>query len=128
MKTKTNRLEVVKLAVLGVSLAGLAATAYFFLGPKGKKNQKHTKAWAIKMKGDVIEKLEKARKISEPIYHEIIDSIAIKYEKDKKVDVKEIKELAKDLKKHWKALSLEAEVSKDDVVKSARKAITKKVK
>ena len=36
-KTTKSGSSAVKLAVLGASLAGLAATAYFFLGPKGKK-------------------------------------------------------------------------------------------
>ena len=37
---KANKSQAVKLAVIGASLAGLAATAYFFFGPKGKKHQK----------------------------------------------------------------------------------------
>lgn len=104
--------SVVKVAVLGASLAGLAATAYFFFGPKGKKNQKHAKAWAIKMKGDVVEKLEKARDITEPVYHEIIDSVAAQYEKGMKAGQKEIKELARDLKKHWKTISVLARTAR----------------
>jgi len=104
-KTAKRSLDAAKVAVLGASIASLAATAYFFFGPKGKKNQKHAKAWAIKMKGDVIEKLEVAREVSEPIYHEIIDSVASKYEKGMKAGHEEIKELAQDLKKHWKTIS-----------------------
>ena len=79
-----NKSNVIKLAVAGASLAGLAATAYFFFGPKGKKHRQHAKAWAIKMKGDVIEKLEAAREITEPVYREIIDTVAREYEKGKK--------------------------------------------
>jgi len=109
-------------AVIGASLAGLAATAYFFFGPKGKANQKHAKAWAIKMKGDVIEKLEMARDISEPIYHEIIDSIAKEYEKGKKASREEIGVLAKDLKKHWKTMSKTAKKVKREVEKEVKPA------
>lgn len=129
MKNKIikNNSDALKLAVIGASLAALAGTAYFLLGPNGKKNQKHTKAWALKMKSDVVEKLEKVRDITEPIYNEIIDSIAIKYEKLGKVDVTEIKELVKDLKKHWKTISLEAQASNTDVKKSVAK-VAKKVK
>ena len=94
-----------KPAVLGASLAGLAATAYFFFGPEGKQHRLHTKSWAIKMKGDVVEKLEQARALSEPVYHRIIDTVAAKHEKGKKADSKEIKVLAKDLKKHWPTIS-----------------------
>lgn len=127
---KANKSQIVKLAVIGASLAGLAATAYFFFGPKGKKHQKQAKAWAIKMKGEVVEKLELAKEITEPIYHEIIDTVAKDYRKSKKASQPEIDELAADLKKHWKTMSKMAvaakqEASKDAsrVAKVAKKAI-----
>ena len=102
--TKTGG-KAVKLAVLGATLAGAAAGAYFFFGPKGKKHQKDAKAWAIKMKGDVVEKLEKAGDVSESAYHGIVDAVADKYESAQKAGAPEIKALAADLKKHWKAIS-----------------------
>ena len=101
MKKKINSSKGVKLAVLGVAIAGLAATAYFFFGPKGKMHQRHAKAWAIKMKGDVIEKLEKAQDVTESAYHNIIDSVAKEYARNSKAAKSEINLLAKDLKKHW---------------------------
>ena len=74
-KTTKGGSGAMKMAMLGASLAGLAA-AYFFTGTEGKKRQKHAKAWAIKMKGDVVERLETAREVSEPVYHKIIDTVA----------------------------------------------------
>ncbi len=115
----------VKLAVLGASLAGLAATAYFFFGPKGKVHQRHAKAWAIKMKGDVVEKLEAAREISEPVYQEIIDSVAAEYEKSKRAGHEEINALAQDLKKHWKTISNAARTAKRDVAQGAARVAKK---
>jgi hypothetical protein len=115
-----NDSKTVELAVLGASLAGLAAAAYFFLGPKGPKNQKHTKAWAIKMKGDVVEKLEKAREVSEPIYHEIINSVAKEYEKNKKAGHAEIGDIVQDLHKHWKTIGKIAKSVKQDVTKDIK--------
>lgn len=125
MQKKKNNSNTVKLAALGASLAGLAATAYFFLGPKGKKHQKHAKAWAIKMKGDVIEKLEMARDVTEPVYHEIIDSVSSDYTKGMKAGKAEIEELAKDLKKHWKTISGTAKVAKREIVASAGRVAKK---
>ncbi len=121
MKKKTTKSGsgAVKMVVLGAGVAALASGAYFFLGPKGKKNQKHAKAWAIKMKGDVVEKLEAAREISEPVYHKIIDSVAAKYEKGKKISREEVDELAKDLKKHWKTISGAAKAARSNKAKSA---------
>jgi len=101
---KTEGSSITKIAVVGAGLAGLAASAYFFFGPKGKQNQKHLKAWAIKMKADVIEKLEKAREVSEPVYNQIIDSVSAKYKKGMKIGHEEVEELAQGLKKHWSTL------------------------
>ena len=123
-KTTKNDSGAMKLVVLGASLAGLA-TAYFFFGPKGKKHQIHAKAWAIKMKGDVIEKLEMARDVSEPAYNEIIDSVATEYEKSKKASREEINALARDLKKHWKTISRGARVAKRDVARDVRRMAKK---
>ena len=125
MKSKTNGSKAVKMAVLGASLAGIAATAYFFFGPKGKTNQRHAKAWAIKMKGDVVGKLEKAREITEPVYHEIINSVAKEYAKNKEIGQKEVGLLAKDLKKHWKTISRTAKIIKRDVKRDVKKASKK---
>lgn len=94
-----------QLVALGAGLAGLAAGAYFFLGPKGEKHQRQAKAWADKMKTDVIEKLKTVSDISEATYNEIIDTVAKEYEKDMSLAKSEIKALAKDLKKHWKSIS-----------------------
>ncbi len=124
-KTTKSGSGAVKLTVLGASLAGLAATVYFFLGPKGEKHQKHAKAWAIKMKGDVVEKLETIRDVSEPVYREIIDSVAADYKKGMKAGREEISALAQDLKKHWKTISNSARAAKRDVVKGAGKVAKK---
>jgi len=124
MPKKANKSKAVKLAVIGVSLAGLAATAYFFFGPKGKKHRGHAKAWAIKMKGEVVEKLEAAREITEPIYREIIDAVARDYKKGKKASWPEIEALARDLKKHWKSMSQLAMAAKQEIAKDASRVAT----
>lgn len=112
--------------VIGASLAGVAATAYFFFGPKGKVHQKHARAWVIKMKGEVIEELEHAREITEPVYHEIIDAVAKEYTKGKRAGKAEIEEIAKDLKKHWKSMSKLAKTAKEDALKKATRTTGKK--
>lgn len=126
MKKKKNHSSTgMKFFVFGASLAGLAA-AYFFLTPKGKKKINDTKSWAIKMKGDVVEKLEEALEISEAVYNKIIDSVAAKYEKNSKASAEEVKELAENLKKQWSAISLSAKNKKADEAKKVSKTIKKK--
>ncbi len=108
----------VTLSISGASVAGIAA-AYFFLGPKGQKNREHTKAWAIRMKGDVVEKLEKTKSVSESVYHEIVDSVAEEYTKGKKAGGKEISALANDLKKHWSSLTHSVKRARRDISKGS---------
>ncbi len=122
-----NKSAAVKLAVLGASLAGVAATAYFVFGPRGKKTRAHAKAWAIKMKGEVVEKLEAAKEITEPIYLEIIDAVTKEYKKSKKATQPEIEALAVDLKKHWRTMSKLAIAAKADLAKDAAR-VAKTVK
>ena len=124
---KKGKSSAAGVVALGTSLAGLAASAYFLFTEDGKKAQKQAKAWAIKMKGDVVEKLENAREVSEPIYHQIIDTVAAKHEKIKKNGPKEVKELAKDLKKHWSFISDLATMPKIKPVKKAKTITIKKV-
>ena len=102
---KKNVSMKVKPINIGAGLAALAAGAYFFLSAKEKANQKYAKAWAIKMKGDVVGKLETAREVTEPIYHDIIDSVAAKHAKIMKLNSQEVSELAQELKKHWKTIN-----------------------
>lgn len=119
MPKKITGSSAIKLAVVGASLAGIAATAYFFFGPKGKKHRQHAKAWAIKMKGDVVEKLEAAREITEPVYLAIIDTVAKEYKQSKKASQPEIDALSADLKKHWKSMSKIAMAAKQNLAKDA---------
>lgn len=116
-KTKGTS-DTLKYTTIGVSLASLAAGAYFFFGPKGKNHQKHAKAWVIKMKGDIIEKLESAEEITEPIYHAIIDTVAADYKKKLKNSQGDVDEIVDNLKKQWKNLN--------KTIKSKTKTITKK--
>lgn len=105
------------LALVGAGIAALAA-GYYFLGPDGKRHQKHAKSWAIKMKADVIEKLEDAQDVTEEMYSDIVDSIAAKYDKGVIATKEEVDDLAKDLKKHWKQISIAAEEVLEDENKS----------
>ena len=115
----------VKLAVLGASLAGLAASAYYFFGKDGSKHQKQVKSWALKMKAEVIGKLEQAREITEPVYHDIIDAVAREYMKGMKDNKTEVEALAADLKKHWKSISKNAIAAKEEMAKGAKNAVKK---
>jgi hypothetical protein len=93
---------------IGAGVAALTAAAYVLFGPEGKKNQKAIRSWAVKMKGEIIEKFEEAKELTEPIYHKIIDEAEAKYAKLKNVDKDELTETIKEIRKHWDSLKKEA--------------------
>ncbi|MFZ1626798.1 MAG: hypothetical protein WAT81_03285 [Candidatus Moraniibacteriota bacterium] len=121
MEKKTKKSNAALLGVIGASLAGVAAGVYFFFGPKGKVHQRHAKTWVVKMKAEVIEKLELAQEITEPVYQEIIDTVAKEYTKAKRAGHAEIESVAKDLKKHWKSMSKLALAVKTEALRQVSK-------
>lgn len=112
----------------GVALAGIAAAAiaggYFFYGKDGAKHRKTLKSWAMKAKAEVMDKLEKAKDLSEDTYNAAIDAITDKYSKAKGMDQADIQAFAKDLKKHWK--DIKREIMPAPAKKSAKKSSKKK--
>jgi Zn finger protein HypA/HybF involved in hydrogenase expression len=105
---------------LGVA-AGLFAGAHLLFGnsENAKRNMKKLQGFAIKMKGEVVEKLEKAKQISEPIYNQIVDDVSKKY---KKIEKGQLNEVIADLKKQGKKIlkDVKAEVGELQVVASKK--------
>ena len=97
---------------IGATVAALGAAAYILFGPNGKKNKKAIKGWSIKMKGEIIEKLEQAKEITEPVYHKIIDEVSAKYAKVKNIDAKDVALAVAEVKKHWKTMMKDAKPKK----------------
>ena len=111
-------MEARDMAAVGAGIAALAAGVYFFFGPDGKKHQKKMRGWMVSMKGEVLQKLEEAKDISEPIYSDIVDSVAKAHAVAGKIPKAEIMALAMDLKKQWRTISRGA--------KSVKKTATRK--
>ncbi len=93
---------------IGAGVAALSAAAYVLFGPDAKKNRKAIKGWSVKMKGEIIEKFEQAKELTEPVYHDIVDGIQAKYSKLKNVDQEELVKVISEIKKHWKAIQKDA--------------------
>lgn len=106
MATKKSSNTLLKVALVGAAAAAIAG-GYFFYGKDGAKHRKKLKAWSIKAKGEVMEKLEKAKALSEQVFHEAVDAVSAKYAKAKGVTPEDIELFAKDLKKHWKDIKKE---------------------
>lgn len=122
VKKQKNESNVGKVVALGAGVAALSVAAYILFGPNGKKNQKSIKGWAIRMKGEIIEKLETVKDVTAPVYEKIVADVAAKYGKLKNIDAKDLEAEVLNLKKHWKA------IMKSTVKKGAKKVAKKVVK
>ena len=99
---------------IGTALvAAAAAGAYFLYGTsKGASQRKKLRGWAIKMKGEVIEQLEKLKEINEEAYHRAVETVAEKYRKMKSIDQMDVEQIVAEMKKHWRNVRLEIEGGK----------------
>ena len=111
---------------IGVGLAALAG-AYFLYGKDGTKRRKKITSWMLKAKGEVLQKIEKMKDVSEETYQDAVQTVMKKYEKLKDVDKTELEALAKDLQGHWKNIKKEIEAS-TKTVKKGKKVVKKTTK
>ncbi len=126
-KTQTKKgVSAGKIVAIGAGVAAAAALSYYFFGPEGKKNQKKLKGWMVKMKGEVLEKIESAQDMTENAYHTIVDTVASQYAKND--TVAEVKAFADNLKKQWKGIAKTATAKKGVAKKAVKKAVKKVMK
>lgn len=92
--------------VIGVGLMAAAAAAagtyYLYGNKKGEKIRKNLKGWVVKMKGEVLEKMETMKELNQTAYQAVIDQVAEKYRKLKHVDVNALETEIRALKNHWR--------------------------
>ena len=108
---------------IGAGIAAATVAGYLLFGPEGKKNRKKVTGWAVKMKGEIIEKLENVKDLTEPVYQGIIDEVAAKYSKVKNMDQKDLTNLVVEMRKHWKSV---AKTTKRKVKKVTKPALKRK--
>ena len=92
-----------KAAAVTASAVVLGAAAYLLFGPEGKKHQKNLKSWMLKMKGEVMEQMEKAKDLSGATYEDIVKQVEAKYKTMKHVDAAMLAKEVAMLKKNWRA-------------------------
>ena len=98
----------------GMGLAALAAAAgaYYFYGSKhSAQHRRQMKSWIVKAKGEVMERMENMRELSQEAYENAVNQVIKKYEKLKDVSPKELIALRKELQGHWKRISVELKSS-----------------
>ncbi len=98
-----------KMIGAGIGVAAIAALGtYFLYGKQGEKNRKLISGWILKMKGEVLEKVEEIKELNQEEYNKIVDEVSSRYAKLGKVGADELKHLTKDLKDAWKHIGSEA--------------------
>ena len=123
--TKSEGVAAVGLAAMAAAAAGV----YFLYGSKdATKKRKAVKSWSLKMKAEVLEKIEKLKEIDQKVYQEIIDTASKKYEALKGVDVTDVAAVSKELSSHWKAIKNTIAPSPKKVAKKTAKKVAGAVK
>ncbi len=118
---KNNSISAKTIVALSTGAVALAASSYYLFGPAGKIHRKKALGWMIKIKGEIIDQIENAKEISEPIYHNIVDSVLATYVAGGKIAAPELELFAKTLKGQWKNI-----VKTLPKAKTAKKKVTKK--
>ena len=131
-----NKKKVKKTGSSAGAIIGVAATAtiaYLLFGPEGKRNQKLAKGWALKMKGEILEKVEKLEEVSAPLYEKIVLDIGERYKKLKSLNIEDVEKEIDFLKKNWNKIEKEAKAKIKNETKKlatkkpvAKKAVAKK--
>lgn len=96
-----------KIIGAGIGLAAVAIGTYFLTGKRGAKNRAAIRGWMLKVKGEVLEKVEKVKKLEKADYERIVDESLERYKNVKDVSAEELKRLGKELKEAWKHISKE---------------------
>ena len=109
-------------------VAGAALGAYFLYGTKqGTKQRKKISGWALKAKGEVLEKIEGIKNLDESSYKKAVDIVMAKYNKIKSEHAPEIQEVSKELHGYWN--TIKKNFKKEFTAKAPiRKVATKKLK
>ncbi len=111
VKKTTTKVAPKKASGVGAAtiIGGLAAAAavggYFLYNSKdAQKKVKKVKGWALKAKGEVLEKIEKLKEVNETAYNQVIDAVLSRYQKVSNIDASELIQISKELKSHWKSI------------------------
>lgn len=122
MAKKVEKSSGVGAGLAVVATIAAAAGAYFIYGTKeGAKTKKKIKGWALKAKGEVLEKIEKLKDVSEESYNNTVATVMQKYEKMRAEHGDEIDAVTKELKGYWSHLKKHMNDGKKTVKKAVKK-------
>ena len=98
-------------AIAGLAALAAAAAGFYFLygSDEAEENRKKIKSWSLRLKSDVMEKMESMKDVSEDTYYAAVTEIADKYAVMKDINKDELATLVKRLKSHWKDIKKDIE-------------------
>ena len=113
--------------ILGIAAAAAAAIAgaYFLYGKSSPKSKRKVRSWALKAKGEILERLEDMEHITQKNYNQVVDEVARGYRGLKNVDRSELTEMVSELKAHWESISKQVQtgMTKSPAKKAEIKAL-----
>ena len=122
--TKKSGNGIAAAALATAAVASVAGAVFLYGTDAGKKKRKQVRSWAIKARGEVLEKLERAKEVNEKVYRDVVQAVVAKYEKAKSVDVEDVKDLARELSAGWSHIKRQLAAPK----KAAKKPAARKAK
>lgn len=128
-KTGLSNGEMVGIGVALSAAAMAAAGTYFLYGsPNAAKNRKKVKSWSLKAKGEVLEAMEKAGKMTAEEYQAVVDGIVAGYAQMKSASKADLSDFKKEMMANWQKLAKQANSTKKSATKSAKKTVKKTAK
>lgn len=119
MADKKNGAGAIIAGIAGLTAA--AVGAYYLYGHKdADKNRKKVKGWMLKMKGEVLEELEKAGDVTESAYRSAVDTVAAKYNELKNIEPEELEAFIAEMRSHWNNIKKTVEAAGKKPAKKAR--------
>ena len=113
---------------VGLTAAAVAAAgAYFLYGsPNAAKNRTKVKGWMLKAKGEVLEALEKAERMTEKEFNTLVSTVSGAYSKLPQVSKADMSAFKKEMSEHWKKLAKTAGLAGKKAKKAVKKVVKKK--
>lgn len=105
MATKSKSHIGVEVGMFAAGAVAAAAGALFLYGKNAKHNRKAVAGWTVKIKGEVLDELERMAVVNQEVYHALVDEAAKRYMQLQHIDRKDVERVAKELKSHWKHIS-----------------------
>lgn len=112
MKMKKQTSSGPSILAIGAGIVAAGAASYYLFGPEGKHHRHALKGWMIRMKGEIVDKLEDMKEVTEPMYHQIVDSVVEAYRNNNKVAAGDLDAYAQKLKGQWKRITSEKHLKK----------------